>query len=174
MPMPSDALAVVLMPGLLHPTVKRPDARWRLSIDEVARVASDADAIRCTGGCLDARLLHPTVKQSDALAKLSDCQAAASDRETVRCALAVVCGESPLQSADCNVIRDEMPKVLHPMLRPSDALAIFELCLLPDYRAGKLLIRSKCRLVAFDRFISLTWLLGNLVGRNEFDSYGTF
>ena len=56
MPMPSDALAVVLMPGLLHPTVKRPDARWRLSIDEVARVASDADAIRCTGGCLDARL----------------------------------------------------------------------------------------------------------------------
>ena len=56
--------------------------------------------------------------------RLSDCQAAAPDRETIRCTLAVVCCESPLQPADCNVIRDEMPEVLHPMLKPSDALAI--------------------------------------------------
>ena len=71
----------------------------------------------------DVRLLHLMLKPSDALTKLSDCQAAAPDRETARCTLAVVCGESPLQLADCNVIRD-VAEVLHPMLRPSDALAI--------------------------------------------------
>ena len=44
-----------------------------------------------------------------------------------------------MQSADCNVIRDEMPEVLHPMLRSSDALTIFDLCLLPNWGANKLL-----------------------------------
>ena len=39
-------------------------------------------------------------------------------------------------------------------------------CRLADWLQNKLLTRSKCRLVAFDRFISLTWLL-NLIKRNE-------
>ena len=45
MPMSSDALAVVLMSGLLHPTVKRSDALAKLS---VARAAFNAEIIGCT------------------------------------------------------------------------------------------------------------------------------
>ena len=52
-----------MMSGLLHLIVKRPDARWRLSVDEVVRVASDADTIKCTDGCLIVRRLHPTVEK---------------------------------------------------------------------------------------------------------------
>ena len=83
----------------------------------------------------------------DALTKLSDCQTAAFDRETVRCTLTVVCDESPLQSADCNVIRDEVEKakvccycrcnvirydveILHSMLKSSNALTILSVLLL--------------------------------------------
>ena len=57
------------MPKLLHPIAMKLDA---LAIVFDARVtASDADVIRCTSGCLIARLLHPTVKRSDARWRLS-------------------------------------------------------------------------------------------------------
>ena len=46
-------------------------------------------------------------------------------------------------------------------------------CLLLNYRTDKLLTQSKYRFVAFDRFISLIWLLENLIERNV-DSYKTF
>ena len=55
----------------------------------------------------DVRKAASDLGRSDALAKLSDCQTAASDRETARCTLAIVCCESSLQSK-CNVIRDEV------------------------------------------------------------------
>ena len=90
------------MPGLLHPTVKRSDARWRLSVNEVARAASDADAIRCTGGCLDAREVAPgpTAIRWQAV----DAQVAAPDRDEVRC------------TGDCLIVR-----LLHPTVKRSDA-----------------------------------------------------
>ena len=75
------------------------------------------------GGCLDVREAAPDLGRSDALARLSGCQAAAPDCDAVRCALAVVLCESPLQLTDCNVIRDEA-EVLHSMLILSDAVAI--------------------------------------------------
>ena len=74
--------------------------------------------------------------------QLSDCQAAAPDRETVRCTLTIVCCESPLQSADCNVIRDEMSKILHLILKSSNALTIFDLYLLSSWKTDKLLINN--------------------------------
>ena len=52
---PSDALAIALMPVRC--------CIWRSCL--IARAAFDADAIRCTGGCLDARLLHSTPPRSD-------------------------------------------------------------------------------------------------------------
>ena len=74
-----------VMSKLLHPTVKRPNARWRLFVDEVARAASDANAIRCTGdwmkcqscciwcwnhqmhwrSCFDVSTLHSTLSRSN-------------------------------------------------------------------------------------------------------------
>ena len=45
------------MSELLHSIVKRSDARWRLSVDEVVRAAFDADFIKCFDGCLIARYL---------------------------------------------------------------------------------------------------------------------
>ena len=41
-------------------------------------------------------VVHPMPMPSGALAVLFDCQAAASDRDTVKCTLAVVGCESPL------------------------------------------------------------------------------
>ena len=52
------------MPKLLHPIAMRLDAL--AVIFDAKATASDADVIRCTGGCLIARLLHPIVKRSDA------------------------------------------------------------------------------------------------------------
>ena len=164
-----------LIARLLHLMPMSSDARWRLSRCQGLHLTPDGQmhwrsCLLMSGGCTRSRTVRctgevvcwcqmaaPDPGRSDALAKLSDCQAAAPDRETARCTLAVVCGESPLQPAGCNVIRDEVPEVLHPMLRPSDALAIF-CCACYQAGADKLLTRSKRRLVAFDRFISLTWL----------------
>ena len=81
--------------------------RWETVDAQIA--AFDRDEIKCTDEfLLMSELLHLMLKSSNALTKLSDCQTAALDRETVRCTLATVCCESPLQSADCNVIRDEV------------------------------------------------------------------
>ena len=64
---------------------------WRL-FEEVIRAASDADVIRCTGDCLmKLSGLHLMPMPSDALAVECDVRTAASDRETARCTLAVVC-----------------------------------------------------------------------------------
>ena len=79
-----------VMSELLHPTVKRSDAYWRLSVDEVVRAASDADVIICIDGCLLSKLLHSMLKSSNALTKLFDYQTAAFNRETIRCTLTIV------------------------------------------------------------------------------------
>ena len=62
-------------------------------------------------------------ERSNALTKLSDCQIAAFDRETIRCTLTIVCDENSLQLTDCNVIRDDV-EILHSMLKSSNALTI--------------------------------------------------
>ena len=111
-----------LIARLLHPTVKRPDARWRLSD------CQSCIWCRChqmhADGCLDVRKAAPDSERSDALTKLS---------------------------VDV--------RWLHSI--PNDQMhwrfCLF-CCLLSGYRAGKLLTRSKCRFIAFDQFISLTWL----------------
>ena len=87
-------------------------------------------------------LLHLILKSSNALTKLSDCQIAAFNRKIIRCTLKVICDKSLLQSANCNVIRDkfeeakvryyckcnviryEISKILHLMLKSSNALTI--------------------------------------------------
>ena len=84
----SDALAKLFDVREAASDSERSNALAKLSVD-VKKTASDPE-------------------RSDALAKLFDCQTAAFDRETVRCALAIVCGESPLQPAGCSVIRDEI------------------------------------------------------------------
>ena len=50
-------------------------------------------------------------KRSNALTKLFDCQTVAFNRETIKCALTIVCDKNSLQSIDCNVICDEMSKI---------------------------------------------------------------
>ena len=151
-----------LIARLLHPTVKRPDARWRLSVakarwsdvfrDETPEVAPDAEAVGCTGDfllCLlpgwraDKLLTDDAGEASEMepemlLAKLSDAREAAPDPGRSD-ALAIFCW--------CQMAAPDPGR--------SDALAIcLFCCLLPGYRAGKLLIRSKCRLVAFDRVLA--------------------
>ena len=76
-----------VMSGMLHPTVKRPDARWRLSVDEVVRAASDADVIRCTDGCLDEAVRAASdvdvIRCTDGY--LDEVVRAASDADAIRC-----------------------------------------------------------------------------------------
>ena len=131
-----------VMSELLHSTVKRSNARWSLFVDEVVKTVFDVDVIKCTDDCLCQNValhqtssrsnkrqlmfefLHLIATKSNALTELFDCQTAAFVRETIKCTLTVVCCESSLQSADCNVICDEMSKILHSMLKSSNALTI--------------------------------------------------
>ena len=72
-----------VMSELLHPTVKRSDARWRLSVNEIVRAAFDIDVIRCTGGCLDVRIAAPGLKTIKW--KTIDAQVSAPDRDKIKC-----------------------------------------------------------------------------------------
>ena len=76
-------------------------------------------------------LLHPIAMKLDALAMLSDCQAAASDRETARCTLAVVCCESPL-------IRRFSRWNVKDCTRCWDRRMHWRFCLLPEVLLAKL------------------------------------
>ena len=84
--------------------------------------------------------------------RLFDCQTVAFDRKTIRCTLAVVCCESSLQSADCNVIRDEMSKVLHSMLKSSNSLTILSV----DADLMMLIMRHMFVFTDCERFFSFT------------------
>ena len=88
-----------VMSNMLHSAVKRSNARWQLSVDEVVRAASDADVIRCTDDCfvsktllhsissrsddrqLMSKLLHSIAMKLNALTMLFDVRKAASDFE---------------------------------------------------------------------------------------------
>ena len=54
------------MSELLHLTVKQSNACWRLFIDEVVRIASDVNVIKCIDDCFNVKtLLHSTLSQSN-------------------------------------------------------------------------------------------------------------
>ena len=113
-----------VMSGLLHPTVKRPDARWRLSVDEVARAASDVDVIKCTDGCLDVKETAPDLERSNALTRLSVMSDDCIRFRTIRCTDDFVCDQNccirywnhRVHWRNCLIIR-----LLHPTVKRSDA-----------------------------------------------------
>ena len=131
-----------LIVRLLHSTVKRPDTRWQLSVAKArwSDVFRDEKPKCCTWwrchqmhwrGCLIVRLLHSTVKRSDARWRLSVAKARCS--QLTATSFAMKCRRFCTRCWD---------RRMH--WRFSVVLAI-------ELRADKLLIRSKCRFVAFDR-----------------------
>ena len=142
-PAPSRSDERQLMPKLLHPIAIKLDARWRLS-EEIARAASNADAIRCTGGCLKKLpRLHLMPMPSDALTivwkncqnciwcrchqmhwRLSRCQGGCIWSRTIRCTDEVVCDVKWLHPMlmhqmhwrSCLIVR-----LLHSTVKRSDA-----------------------------------------------------
>ena len=78
---------------------------------DVRKIASNFESSNeLTKLFFDIRKTALNFKRSDALTRLFDCQTAAFDCNTVECVLTIVFCESSLQSADCNVICDEMSK----------------------------------------------------------------
>ena len=139
-----------VMLDMLHPIVKRSDARWRLSVAEVVRTvafdliairweavdvriaAFDRDEVRCTLTVVWLSELHLISMSSDALTIENDVSTAAFDAEIIKCTNKIVwLSDCCIRSWNDQMHADDCLKKLselHLMSMSSDALTIVCWC----------------------------------------------
>ena len=123
--------------------------------------------------CLIIRLLHSIVKRSNARWRLSvtkirwsnvfrnECRNAAFDVDVIKCTLTIISmSRLHSMSMSSNVLTKlfDVKKTAFNFERLNTLTICLFCCLLLNDKADKLLTRSKCWFVAFNRFISLIWL----------------